>query len=67
MFGRAVRGGGYSSCRKREEAGQVFPPPHIPLAGSPAGLTEGGQPVVCWPVSINPQAKKSSLLERKNG
>jgi hypothetical protein len=37
--------------KKKKEAGQVFPPPYFPLAGNyPADLTEGGQPVVCWPV-----------------
>ncbi len=36
----------------KREAGQVFPPPYCPLSGNPASLTEGDQPVVCWPMHI---------------
>jgi hypothetical protein len=39
----------------KREAGQVFPPPLFPLSGNPASLTEGDQPVVCWPVYIIPE------------
>ena len=35
--------------KMEKEAGQVFPPPFFLLAENPADLTEGGQPVVCWP------------------
>ncbi len=36
--------------RKEKEAGQVFPPPLVSrFREMPASLTEGGQPVVCWP------------------
>ncbi len=28
--------------QKKEEAGQVVPPPQLPFRGSPASLTEGG-------------------------
>ncbi len=27
---------------KKEEAGQVVPPPYVPFRGCPASLTEGG-------------------------
>jgi hypothetical protein len=37
----------------KREAGQVFLPPLLPLARNPADLTEGGQPVVCWPTQLN--------------
>jgi hypothetical protein len=29
--------------------GPGLPASFFPLAGKPADLTEGGQPVVCWP------------------
>ena len=38
----------------KKEAGQVFPPPFISPLGEPAILTEGEQPVVCWPIYIIP-------------
>ena len=42
----------------KKEAGQVVPPPLFPLAGNPASLTEGDQPVVCWPTLYNPGKQK---------
>jgi len=42
----------------KEEAGQVVPPPLFPFRGNPASLTEGGQPVVCWPTYIIPGGRK---------
>ena len=49
----------------KKEAGQVFPPPFFPLTGDPAGLTEGDQPVVCWPAYISRQPEKSSGKAQK--
>jgi len=47
---RMVFAGAVETSRENEkEAGQVFPPPFFLLAENPADLTEGGQPVVCWP------------------
>ena len=40
---------GNAEAKVKKEAGQVFPPPFFLLAENPADLTEGGQPVVCWP------------------
>lgn len=42
----------------KKEAGQVVPPPFFPLTGNPASLTEGDQPVVCWPTYIIPEFRK---------
>jgi hypothetical protein len=51
---------------KEKEAGQVFPPPLVfPFPGKPASLTEGGQPVVCWPAYETPAARKKFHVWRK--
>ena len=57
--------GQVKGAKKKEEASQVFPPPHLPFRGSPASLTEGGWPVVCWPVYIIPAAGKKFRGNRK--
>jgi hypothetical protein len=49
-----------AEAKIKREAGQVVPPPFFPLAGNPASLTEGDQPVVCWPTHISRQTEKSS-------
>jgi hypothetical protein len=54
------------AMKEKREAGQVFPPPVFPLSGMPAGLTEGDQPVVCWPVYISLQTEKSSGETKKS-
>jgi hypothetical protein len=55
-----------TSSRKKREAGQVFPPPLVfPFPGKPASLTEGGQPVVCWPAYETPAERKKFRSERK--
>ena len=55
-----------TTSRKKREAGQVFPPPLVfPFPGKPASLTEGGQPVVCWPAYETPGKRKKFRSERK--
>jgi hypothetical protein len=49
-----------AEAKIKREAGQVVPPPFFPLTGNPASLTEGDQPVVCWPTHISRQTEKSS-------
>jgi len=49
MRSRRKEEAGANIRRNEKEAGQVFPPPFFLLAENPADLTEGGQPVVCWP------------------
>jgi hypothetical protein len=46
------------AAKIKREAGQVVPPPLFPLTGNPASLTEGDQPVVCWPTLYNPGKQK---------
>ena len=50
----------------KREAGQVVPPPSYPLSGNPASLTEGDQPVVCWPIYISRDSEKSSCVAQKS-
>jgi hypothetical protein len=58
----AASGEGFGRETKlKREAGQVVPPPFFPLSGNPASLTEGDQPVVCWPVYIIPESQKKFL------
>jgi hypothetical protein len=45
--------------------GPGLPASHAPLSGIPAGLTEGDQPVVCWPIYIIPASGKKFLRNRK--
>src|SRR3984893_13158805 len=39
--------------------------PWSPFGDSPAGLTEGGQPVVCWPARLNPGLRKKFRVGKK--
>jgi hypothetical protein len=53
--------------RKEKEAGQVFPPPLVSrFREMPASLTEGGQPVVCWPGYETRVVAKKFRAGRKN-
>src|SRR5882762_7118137 len=49
--------------RKTNEkgGGPGRPASFYPLSGNPASLTEGDQPVVCWPAYIIPNARKKFL------
>ena len=58
MEGKRSTGASANRQEKKEEAGQVVPPPRVPFRGSPASLTEGGWPVVCWPAYIIPEERK---------
>ena len=52
--------------KNKREAGQVFPPPLVSrFREMPASLTEGGQPVVCWPGYETPAARKKFRWRRK--
>ena len=46
--------------------GPGLPASSLPLAGIPADLTEGGQPVVCWPEDETPRQLLWLRCERKN-
>jgi hypothetical protein len=52
--------------KRSKEAGQVFPPPRVsPFGEIPASLTEGGQPVVCWPGYETPVGEKKFHVKAK--
>jgi len=53
-------------AEKKKEAGQVFPPPIVSrFREKPASLTEGGQPVVCWPAYETPERRKKFHAAQK--
>jgi hypothetical protein len=37
----------------------------FPLKGNPAGLTEGGRPVECWPAYVTPESRKKLQVRLK--